>query len=84
LAAAQVPDYTIQMMGRWKSLAFLDYIRLSMRLFNKAVAFMSDLSTFTSTDLMQISSSARLVSQSQQNMRSYNDNLIEDSLDEGL
>ena len=29
LAAAGVPDYIIQTMGRWKSLAFLMYIRLA-------------------------------------------------------
>jgi len=63
LAAAQVPDYTIKMMGRWKSLIFLEYIRLSTLAFNKAVAIMSNISTFTSTDLMQISSSATLLTQ---------------------
>jgi len=81
LAAAQVPDYTIQLMGRWKSLAFLDYIRLSTRAFNKAIALMSNLSTFTSTDLLHMSSSAKLISQNQPNMRSHNDiHVIEDSL----
>lgn len=40
LAAAQVPDYVIQKLGRWKSLAFLEYIRLGQISFDVALAAM--------------------------------------------
>ena len=40
LAAAQVPDYVIQKLGRWKSLAFLEYIRLGQISFDLALAAM--------------------------------------------
>ena len=61
LAAANVPDYIIQTMGRWKSLAFLQYIRLSTAAFNKAVTVMSDLTSFASADLTRVSASASLL-----------------------
>ena len=38
LAAAGVPDYVIQKQGRWKSLAFLEYIRLARSSFELALA----------------------------------------------
>ena len=37
LAAAGLPDYVIQKQGRWKSLAFLEYIRLGKRTFEMAL-----------------------------------------------
>jgi hypothetical protein len=37
LAAAGLPDYVIQKQGRWKSLAFLEYIRLGKRSFAMAL-----------------------------------------------
>ena len=36
LAAAGVPDYIIMNMGRWKSLAFLTYVRRSAQMFERA------------------------------------------------
>ncbi len=38
LAAAGKPDHFIQKMGRWKSLAFLGYIRLAVRTINESLA----------------------------------------------
>jgi hypothetical protein len=74
LAAANVPDYIIQTMGRWKSLVFLQYIRLSTAALNKAVTIMSDISTFTSIDLTHMSASATIL---------YNDSdELEDNLDD--
>jgi hypothetical protein len=40
LAAAGLPDYVIQKLGRWKSLAFLEYIRLGKRSFDMALEAM--------------------------------------------
>jgi hypothetical protein len=40
LAAAGLPDYVIQKQGRWKSLAFLEYIRLGKRSFDMALEAM--------------------------------------------
>eukprot|EP01035_Chromulina_nebulosa_P023196 gene23196-30068_t len=36
LAAAGMPDYVIMNMGRWRSLAFLTYIRKSAEMFENA------------------------------------------------
>jgi hypothetical protein len=38
LAAAGRPDYEIQKLGRWKSLAFLEYIKVGKATFNAALA----------------------------------------------
>ena len=51
LAAANVPDYVIQKLGRWKSLAFLDYIRLSGRSFDLALASIADPGLLTARDI---------------------------------
>jgi hypothetical protein len=37
MAAAGRPDYEIQKQGRWKSLAFLEYIRLGRATFKSAL-----------------------------------------------
>lgn len=42
LAAANVPTYLIQQLGRWKSLAFLQYIKLSEQLLSLAQIHLSD------------------------------------------
>ena len=54
LAAAGVPDYVILDMGRWKSLAFLAYVRRSTRMFEIARHALSrnDLLTLDTIRLM--------------------------------
>ena len=47
LAASGVPDYIIQKMGRWKSLAFLTYIRLANEAYAKALKAIATESTLT-------------------------------------
>jgi hypothetical protein len=42
LAAANVPDYVIQKLGRWKSLAVLAYLRMSHSAFDKALDVLVD------------------------------------------
>ena len=37
----------IQLMGRWKSLAFMDYIRLSCKVYSDTLAHLSDSTLFT-------------------------------------
>jgi len=54
LAAAGVPDYIIQTFGRWKSLAFLMYIRLASAAYNTALAHMCNTNTLTLSDLRRI------------------------------
>ena len=54
LAAAGVPDYIIQTMGRWKSLVFLEYIRLASSAYNAALAKMCNTTTLTVSDLRRI------------------------------
>ena len=51
LAAAQVPDYMIQKLGRWKSVAFLEYIRLSKRSFEAALTAVSNPTVLTANDI---------------------------------
>ena len=41
LAAANVQDYAIQALGRWRSLAFLDYIHVSEAMTSMAQRVMS-------------------------------------------
>ena len=54
LAAAGVPDYIIQTFGRWKSLAFLKYIRLASAAFDAALSKMCNTNTLTVSDLCRI------------------------------
>ena len=54
LAAAGVPDYIIQTMGRWKSLVFLEYIRLASSAYNAALAKMCNSATLPVSDLRRI------------------------------
>jgi hypothetical protein len=51
LAAANVPDYLIQRMGRWNSLAFLQYVRLASSAFSTASDSLTDSTNFTSKDM---------------------------------
>jgi hypothetical protein len=51
LAAAAVPDYVIQKQGRWKSLAFLEYIRLGKQSFDIALSAMVNPKLLTSNDV---------------------------------
>lgn len=54
LAAAGVPDYVIRDMGRWKSLAFLTYVRKSTEMFEVARSALAreDLLTADKTRLL--------------------------------
>jgi len=54
LAAAGLPDAWIQTFGRWKSLAFLQYIKLSNNIFTKVQATMSNLSMFQLHDIRRL------------------------------
>jgi hypothetical protein len=51
LAAANVPDYLIQRLGRWNSLAFLQYVRLASSAFCTASDSLSDSTNFTLNDM---------------------------------
>ena len=47
MAAANMPEYTIKYLGRWKSLAFMDYIRVSLIQFEQALSLLTNKDTFT-------------------------------------
>ena len=49
-----VPDHGIQRIGRWKSLAFLAYIRLARRACNDAVEKLCDLGSLTIEDVRRM------------------------------
>lgn len=51
LAAANMPPYTIQEVGRWKSLAFMRYIRLSNKQFANAIKALTNRNTLTVADM---------------------------------
>jgi site-specific recombinase XerD len=51
LAASGVNDYVIQKMGRWKSLCFLQYIRLASGSFATAADNLSKSAIFTVNDV---------------------------------
>lgn len=59
LAAAGVNDSIIMILGRWKSLAFLLYIRLSTSIFNRAVDVMCS-GTLSADDVRRMSAGATL------------------------
>jgi len=54
LANRGVPDHVIQSVGRWKSLAFLAYIRLATRAYNDAVEKLCDLGSLTIEDVRRM------------------------------
>lgn len=47
MAAANIPHYTIQIHGRWKSLAFLSYIRLASQAFQRVNDAIINVNTIT-------------------------------------
>jgi len=58
LAAAGLPDSVIMKMGRWKSLAFLGYIRLAKEIFSRVAAALADRTTFSIADVRNLMPSA--------------------------
>lgn len=58
LAAAHFPDYIIQNMGRWKSLAFLHYLHWAPSMMSKALSALTDSSIFTLKDLQKMNAGA--------------------------
>jgi hypothetical protein len=54
LANRNVPDYMIQRLGRWKSLAFLDYLRMSVEGFARAMSVITDVSSLTISDVLKM------------------------------
>jgi hypothetical protein len=61
MAAAGLPDYVIQLIGRWKSLAFLTYIRSNLSMFTKALSVLTNPNLFTVSHLMQANSGMKLL-----------------------
>jgi hypothetical protein len=53
LAAAGAPSWVIQLTGRWKSLAFLTYIRLASTAFQRSFEMQTDGTTFTAAHIQQ-------------------------------
>jgi hypothetical protein len=51
MAAANMPPYTIQEIGRWKSLAFMKYIRISNKQFINAMKALKNRNTLTVADM---------------------------------
>ena len=60
LAAAGLPDYVIQSIGRWKSLAFLSYIRAASSLFSSALSALTNPLLFTISHLRQVNSACMI------------------------
>ena len=60
LAAAGKPSHYIQKMGRWKSLAFLQYIHMAVSGMAEALCSLSDPGIFTSEHLKRINPAAVL------------------------
>jgi hypothetical protein len=54
LANKNVPDYMIQRMGRWKSLAFLDYLRMSVEAFATSMDILTDIASLTISDILKM------------------------------
>jgi integrase len=54
LAAAGLPDSWIQVYGRWRSLAFLAYIKLSENIFKKVQQTMNDSTQFSHADIAKL------------------------------
>ena len=61
MASAGLPDYVIQLIGRWKSLAFLTYIRSNESMFTKALSVLSNPKLFTVSHLMRVNSGTKLL-----------------------
>ena len=58
LAVANVPDYVILDQGRWKLLAFLEYIRLAKRSFDSALAAIVIMDGLSICDVKHMSATA--------------------------
>jgi hypothetical protein len=54
LAAAKIEDSIIMKMGRWKSLAFLGYIRLAKEIFARVATALADRSILTPADVRNL------------------------------
>ena len=62
LAAANVPGHMIMLTGRWKSLAFLEYIRLSTKAFKDTLVHLGDQTLFTLEDAKRLSDRSLIAS----------------------
>jgi integrase len=60
LAAANMPSYLIQQLGRWKSLAFLQYIHISDSLLASAQSVLANPSVFTLRDIQHLHPGCKL------------------------
>ena len=58
LAAANHPNHYIQRAGRWKSLAFLNYIRWAVSSMNSALVTLVNPSVFTNADMLKLNPGA--------------------------
>ena len=54
LAASNFPDSVIMKMGRWKSLAFLSYIRMAKEIFSRVASALSDRTVLTAEDVRNL------------------------------
>ena len=54
LAAANLPDSVIMKMGRWKSLAFLSYIRMAKEIFTRVAAALSNRTVLPAADIRNL------------------------------
>ena len=54
LAASNFPDSVIMKMGRWKSLAFLSYIRMAKEIFSRVACALSDRTVLTTEDVRNL------------------------------
>ena len=55
LAAAGVPEYVIMKAGRWRSLAFLQYVRLSLPLFDATLNTLSNIDSLCFDGMRRLS-----------------------------
>ena len=60
LAAALHLNHYIQSAGRWKSLAFLDYIRWAVSSMNSALVSLVNPTVFTNNDMIRLNPGANL------------------------
>ena len=54
LAAGNISDSIIMKMGRWKSLAFLSYIRMAKEIFSRVAAALADRSVLPAADVRNL------------------------------
>ena len=58
MAAGMQPDFLIKLLGRWKSLEFLEYIRLCSSAFSSALRALTDPTVFTVEHVRQMCAGA--------------------------